>query len=206
MKITAGMKYVALGAAVGLLGFAGAAFAQASNQNYQLVGASARLDRTINTETVKPGQPVTARLEGAVTTSDGAKLEKGTELLGTVAEVKPSSNRSAASLTLLFTSAQIKEGKQIPVKVTLLAAYPISEADDATYGAGLVAPLPKHVDSQATLDQEPGLLNSVALKSAVQEADSGTFSRADGNFRLVAGTYFQLGIAAANGSSASAGE
>lgn len=207
MKFNVSMRNLALGVATGLLSFSGAAFAQSGSQNYQLVGVNARLVQTINTDTVKAGQAVEAKLDGTVTTSDGVKLERGTELLGTVADATPSANRGAASLTLLFTTAQLKDGKKIPVKVTLLAAYPASDGDQATYGDSVIAPPPTHVDSQATVYQEPGMLSSkVEMKSAVQDQDSGTFSKADGNFRLGAGTYLQLGIAAANGSGATTGE
>jgi hypothetical protein len=207
MKSNVSLKYLALGFATGLLGFSGSAFAQSSNQNLQLVGVNARLVSTINTDSVKQGQAVTAKLDGTVTTSDGVKLEKGTELVGTVADATPSTNRGPASVTLVFTSAQLKGGKQIPVKVTLLAAYPASAADNATYGDSAIAPPPQHVDPQATVIQEPGMLgNRVELKSAVQGQDSGTFSKTDGNFRLAAGTYFTVGIGPANGSGAAAGE
>jgi hypothetical protein len=199
MKLNVSLSYLALGVAAGLLGFPGAASAQSGSQNWQLVGVNARLDRTINTDTVKVGQAVDARLDGSVTTSDGVKLDRGTELQGTVADVAPSSNRGPASLTLQFTTAQVKGGKQIPVKVTLLAAYPSSEGDAATYGDSLVGPPPQHVDAQQTVVQEPGLLGNVQLKSAVQGQNSGTFSKADGNFRLAQGTYLQLGIAPATG-------
>jgi hypothetical protein len=207
MELNVRLKYLAVGVATGLLGFTSAAFAQAGNRDWQLVGVNARLESSINTDTVKPGQTITARLEGAVTTSDGVKLEKGTELEGTVADATPSSNRGPASLGLLFTTAKLKDGKQIPVKVTLLAAYPESQAGDAAYGDSAIALPPQHVDPQQKVIQEPGLLSSnVGMKSSVQGQDSGTFSKTNGNFRLAAGTYLQVGIAAANGSGTAAGE
>jgi hypothetical protein len=137
-----------------------------------------------------------------VKTTDGVKLDRGTELLGTVASAAPSSNRGPASLTLLFTTAKLKDGKQIPVKVTLLAAYPSGNGDGVLYGNNAVAPPPQHVDPQQAILQEPGLLNKVELKSSVQGQDSGTFSKTDGNFRLAAGTYFQVGIAPTSGDGA----
>jgi hypothetical protein len=206
MKSNVSLKYLALGLTTGLLGFSGSVYAQAANQNYQLVGVNARLVQTINTDTVKQGQQVEAKLDGTVTTSDGVKLERGTELVGTVAEAAPSANRGPASVTLVFTKAQLKDGKEIPVKVTLLAAYPASEADDATYGDSIVGPAPQHIDPKQTVLQEPGLLSHVEMKSAVQGDDSGTFSKVKGNFRLSAGTYLQLGIAAQNGAGATTGE
>ncbi|HTW48462.1 MAG TPA: hypothetical protein VMD92_10955 [Acidobacteriaceae bacterium] len=199
MRLNVGLKYLALGVATGLLGFSGSAFAQSGAQNWQLVGVNARLDRTINSDSVKQGQAVEAKLDGTIT-SNGVKIEKGTELLGTVADAAPSANRGPASLTLLFTKAQLKDGKQIPVKVTLLAAYPSSAGEDATYGDSIVPPAPRHVNAEQKIDQEPGMLGHVALKGSVQGQNSGTFWKTDGNFQLKAGTFLQVGIAPASGS------
>jgi hypothetical protein len=203
MKVSVSVRYLGLGVAMALLGFPGAASAQSSDQ---LVGVNARLERAINTDTVKVGDAVTAKLDGSVTTSDGVKLEKGTELQGTVADAAPSAHRGPASLTLIFTKAQLRDGKQIPVKVTLLAAYPSSADDNATYGSSVIAAPPQHIDADQQVEQEPGLLSHVELKSAVQGQDSGTFSKTDGNFRLDAGTWLQVGIAPAGGGALSASE
>jgi hypothetical protein len=199
MKVNVGLKYLGLSVAMSLLGFSGAAVAQSDNQSWQLAGVNARLDSPINTDTVKSGQAVEAKLDGSVTTSDGVKLEKGTQLEGTVTDATPSSNRGPASLTLVFTTAKLRDGKQIPVKVTVLAAYPSSAGDDATYGDSIVPPPPQHVGSQLSVDQEPGVLSNVELKSSVQGQGSGTFSKSNGNFRLSAGTYLQVGIGPVSG-------
>lgn len=199
MRVSVSLKYVGLGVAIGLLSYAAPSFAQADNQSLQLVGVNARLERAISSDNVKQGDAVAAKLDSTVTTSDGTKLERGTELIGTVANAAPSSNRGPASLTLSFTTAKLKDGKQIPIKATLLAAYPESAGEGVNYGDSVIAPPPQHVDSQATVDQEPGLLKSVELKSSVQNDNSGTFSKTDGNFRLAAGTYLQVGVASGNG-------
>lgn len=206
MRLHAGLKYLALGAATGLLGFSGAASAQTDNQTGQLVGVNARLESTINTDSVKQGQTVAAKLDETVTTSNGTKLEKGTELVGTVSDSAPSAHHGPASLTLLFTKARMKDGKQIPVKVTLLAAFPASQSEQATYDQSLVTPAPRHVSADEKIDQEPGLISGVTLKASVQGENSGTFSRNDGNFHLNRGTYLQVGIAPMSATGSSSGE
>jgi len=205
MTIGAGVKYLALGVATGLLGFSATTFAQTDNQNWQLAGVNARLESTINSDSVKQGQTIAAKLDNTVT-SNGVTLDKGTELQGTVVDAAPSAHHGPASLTLLFTKAEMKDGKSIPVKVTLLAAYPSSQGEDATYGETLMPPPPRHVDPQQKVDQEPGLLHHVELKSSVQAENSGTFSKENGNFRLNQGTYLQVGIAPASGINATTGE
>jgi len=200
------LKYLALGSATGLLGFSCAAFAQSTAQPRPLVGVNTRLDQTINSDTVKQGQAVETRLDETVTTSDGLKLEKGTQLIGTVADAAPSAHGGPASVTLLFTKAQTKDGKQIPVKVTVLAAYPASEANAEMYGESIMSPAPRVVSVQQSIVQEPGALMHVGLKSSVQAENSGTFSDNTGNFHLSRGTYLQVGIAAASGNGTTTGE
>ena len=160
-----------------------------------LAGVNAKLDHTLDSKSAAAGQVVTAKLDGTVTTADGTKLPRGTELIGKVAQVK-SANGGAVSVSLVFTSAKLKDGKQIPVKATVLGAYPAVDLVGETLGdTASTGPAPARVDGDRTFDQEPGALAHVAMTSAVKDKDSGTFSSADGNFKLVAGTNLQVGIA-----------
>ena len=141
---------------------------------------NAKLDRTLESKSAAVGQTVTARLDGTVTLG-GTKLTRGTELIGKVAEVK---SGNPVSVTLLFTSAKLKDGKEIPVKATLLAASPDSGAVGVSLGA---AELAGHVDADGAFDQQPGALSHVAMTSAVRDHNSGTFSSTSGNFKAGSG-------------------
>jgi hypothetical protein len=193
-----------LGVAASLV-LAGAIAAQTSQsgQTWQLVGVNARLDHTLDTKSATQGQALKAKLDGSVTTDQGTKLEKGTELTGTVTGVEKSANGGASSLTLSFTTAQTKDGKQIPVKVTLLGAFPASANSEVAYGVGGVGSAPRHVNPDEKIDQESGTLNNISLHSRVQGENSGTFMRKDGDLKLSAGTYLQVGIASMNANTAS---
>lgn len=180
---------------------AGAASAQT------LAGVNTRLVSPLNSQTASEGQTVTVKLEGTVKTADGVKLTRGTELVGKVTSVKASQNGGAASVTVTFTTADLKGGKQVPVKATLLAAYPGDQGIEAQYSDSTMDTVAGKVSGDQTIDQEPGALPGVALKSAVEAPESGTFSKTNGNFKLAAGTFLQVGIApAANGSPTSAAE
>ena len=170
---------------------AGAASAQS------LAGVNTRLDQSLDSRTAKVGESVSVKLNDTVKTPDGVKLTRGTELLGKVAEVKPAENNGPASVTLVFTSAKLKDGKEIPVKATLVGAYTASEGSDASYGSQTMAPAPAVVNADDSFNQQAGALHHVALTSSVKSSDSGTFTSTDGNFKLQAGTYLQLGVAAA---------
>lgn len=206
MRIAQTIRTCSLSLGAASMLFAGAAMAQTSSadsgqnsgQNWQLAGASARLVHTIDAKSVKQGEAVQAKLDSSVKTDQGVKLDKGTVLQGTVTSVQQASNGSPSSITLNFDKAQTKNGKTIPVKVTLLAAYPANAEADSAYGVTDMGPAPEHVSSNETVNQEPGQLRHIALRSKVQSDNSGTFESKDGNVKLSAGTYLQVGIAAAN--------
>jgi hypothetical protein len=191
MRFTS-FKRFSLGLALVSVAAAGAASAQS------LVGVNTRLDRTLDSKSAAAGQVVTAKLDGTVT-ADGTKLPKGTELIGKVADVKNASG--STSVSVVFTSAKLKDGKEIPVKATVLAAYP--EGDPVGVTLGDVA----QVAGDGVFEQQPGALDHVALSSAVRNHESGTFSSTNGSFKLLAGTNLQVGIApASSGSGTNAAE
>jgi hypothetical protein len=188
------LKKLSFGVAIASMVVAGSASAQT------LVGVTTKLDRTLDSKSAAAGQVVTTKLNGTVKTTDGVKLPKGTELIGKVAEVKAAQNGSPASVSLVFTSAKLKDGKEIPVKATVLAVYPESAGDGATYGAETMGPAPEQVEADGTF-QQAGALRNISMTSAVKSSASGTFSSTDGNVRLEAGTYLQVGIAPAGAAS-----
>lgn len=201
MRVTFSMQKLSLG-------FALVSLMTAAASAQTLAGVNTRLVQALDTATAAAGQPVAVKLENTVTTTDGVKLPRGTELVGKIAEVKPSQNGGPASVTVAFTTAQLKGGKQIPVKATVLAAFPSDQGLESQYSDQTTLDVPPdHVASNVQVDQEPGALKDVSLKAAVQDADSGTFSKTKGNFKLGIGTYFQVGVGtAASGASTSAAE
>ena len=85
----------------------------------------------------------------------------------------------------------------------MLAAYPPSAETQAMYGITEVGPPPEHVNPNGRFDQQPGQLRHVAMHSQVEGNNSATFQDKDGNVKLAAGTYLQVGIAAMNNNAAS---
>ncbi len=191
MRFTLSLKNLSFALAMASFVSAGAASAQS------LVGVNTRLVQPLDSRTATQGQTVAVRLDGTLKTADGVKLPKGTELLGKVTDVKAAANGGPASVSVLFSTAQLKDGKQIPVKATLLAAYPSSEGEQSLDADQTIDTVANHVGPDHSVDQEPGALPGVALTAAVQSANSGTFTKADGNFKLTAGTYLQMGVAPA---------
>jgi hypothetical protein len=200
------------GAGVAAVSFlcAGAAWAQphASTQkqdtmqrSWNLVGVNAQLQQQLDAKTAHRGEVVRARLNGAVKTANGMRLDRGTELWGKVDQVQASSNGGPSMLSIVFTKARMKDGKTIPVKVTVIGAYPASEAQMAVDGDETMPPAPEHINNKERIDQEAGTIGHVSMHSAVQSRDSATFRDAQGNLKLANGTFLQLGIARANSAS-----
>lgn len=199
MRFTSSLKNFSFGLAI--ISFVGVGAASAQS----LVGVNTRLDHTLDSKTAAAGQVVTVKLDGPVKTADGIDLPRGTELVGKVAAVK--NDGGASSVSLVFTTAKLKSGKEVPVKATVLAAYPPSAGEGATYSIDTIGEAPAQVTSDRTFAQQPGSLRHVAMTSAVKDNVSGTFSSTNGSFRLTTGTYLQVGVgAAANGGATSAAE
>ncbi|MGB6131541.1 MAG: hypothetical protein WBG54_07160 [Acidobacteriaceae bacterium] len=205
MRIPTLFRNLSLGLATATFAFAGAAFAQPSAsaqngvmepaQHWHLVGATVRLDHALSTKSARQGQMVEAKLNGSVKTPDGVDLPKGAELIGRVDRVQASQSGGPAMLSLVFTKAEMKDGKTVPVKVTVIGAYPSDEAALAVNGDQTMGSAPRHVNSRARVDQEAGLLSHVSMHSAVQNHNSARFEKRDGDFTLKAGTYLQVAIA-----------
>lgn len=210
MQFTISVRNTSVGLAAAAFLLTGSAMAQtsqsrratgASGASLQLVGVNAKLDKAIDSQTAKTGQPVEATLDGAVTPLDGKKLPKGTALWGTVENVQASQKGGPSSLSLSFTSAELKDGQKMPVKVTVVEAFPGGEASEASYGDETIAPPSQDVNGSDNYDQEPGVLGHIAMVSSVHSRNSATFSRKDGDLALKAGTFLRIGIAPANGAS-----
>jgi hypothetical protein len=201
MRFRFSLQSLSLAVAVVSLVAASAASAQS------LAGVNTSLVQPLDSATATQGQAVTVKLDGSVKTPDGVKLPRGTELVGKVAAVQPSQNGGPASVSVVFTTAQLKGGKQIPVKATLLAAYPGDQGAGAQYSDEVTNMVADSVSADHEVDQQPGALGGVELKAAVKDEDSGTFLRTSGNFKLKAGTFFQVAVgSAASGTGTAAAE
>lgn len=180
-----------------VIAFCGYASAQSSTGDLQLVSANATLVQNISSKNVSKGDPVTARLTNTV--KGGTELPKGTVLLGKVDQVQASSNGNPSKLSIVFDQAQLPDGHQIPIKMTVLGAYPSLDGYDG-YEQGSGEPiLPQSIPANESIDQQPGTLHNVALHSAVKNSDSAVFTSTGHNVDLKKGTRFQIGIAIEGG-------
>jgi hypothetical protein len=190
--------------AVPVFAFSSHAATETSSQNLQLVSATAQLIHKVDSKNAMQGQIVTAKLTSAVKSADAMELPKGTMLIGKVEHVKMSTNNGPAQLSLVFTEARLRNGHTIPIKATLLAAYPANAGDSYNYtgvGGSLMGTQPNFIPYDQKVDQEPGTLSHVAMHSAVQSQASAVFTSKDRNIDLRRGTQFQIAIAPRTASS-----
>lgn len=207
MRISTSLRSISLGVATASFLLVGSALAQpahssqmnqptAQSQQWQMNGVNARLSHALDAQSAHVGEVVELRLDRTVKTAGGAKLPGGTVVFGEVERVQASQGKGPSSMTLRFTSAELKNGQKIPVKVTVIGAFPAGARsnylDDMS---DELPPAPRHINPMEKYTQEPGLLSHIQMTSAVQARNSGTFTDRDGNVKLNAGTYLQLAIA-----------
>ncbi|MGH9586846.1 MAG: hypothetical protein ACRD3F_07820 [Acidobacteriaceae bacterium] len=181
---------------------------QSSTENVQLVSADAQLTHKIDSKTATQGQKVKAKLTSDVKAANGMKLDKGTMLLGTVAKVERSNGNGPSQISLVFDQARLKDGRTIPVKATLLGAYPSNAGDyfaETGTNGNLMPGEPHRISAQEKIDQMPGTLSHVGMHSAVQSNVSATFISKDRDIDLRKGTRLQVAIAPLAGATGMAG-
>ncbi len=114
-----------------------------------LVGVRATLDKNLDAGKVKEGDAVGARPEVKLHVADGVDLEPSSRLLGHVDTVQSSVSKSDSAITVTFDKAQLKNGRQISIKATVLwigqppnlldPAIVSAPADRTTPGVGVGA-------------------------------------------------------------------
>ncbi len=99
---------------------AGGGAAGHSTGTIHLVGVRATLDKNLDAGKVKQGDAVMARPEVKIHVADGVDLETSSRLLGHVDTVQSSVSKSDSAITVTFDKAQLKNGRQISIKATVL--------------------------------------------------------------------------------------
>jgi hypothetical protein len=166
-----------------------------NSQASQMVPARAGLVETIDAKNVKQGQEFKAKLPRKVHLKDGTELPGGTMLIGKIGQ-DDMNVQGRSKLVLCIDKAQLKDGKTIPVKATIVGIYrPGAEADEYyTPAAGDQMPNTWH-NGIVKVD-EIDALHNVDLHSNIQSQNSGVLvSKKDDDIKLKPGTELALAIA-----------
>ncbi|MES2219734.1 MAG: hypothetical protein V4587_02065 [Acidobacteriota bacterium] len=190
------LRSYALGVAAAFVSLPMYASMQPQPQNLNLVSANAQLARGLNSDSMHEGQTVMAKLTSDVKTEGSTELPKGTVLLGTVKQVQNQiADGNGAKFSIVFNEARLSNGREVPIKATLLAAYPPVPIGMAPGPSSYMIKQPHRIPSDQKVQQNPGTLGHVMLQSAVQSDVSGTFLSKNHSINLHRGTRLQLAIA-----------
>lgn len=192
-------KFAVAAMALALCGYAAA-------ETPQLVSANAQLTQNLNTNSATEGQVVTAKLTANVKNAGQIELPKGTTLVGKVTQVEKASGSAPTKLTLTFDQAKLPNGQTVPVKATILGAYPANYGSYSTETGDTGATMavqPRVIRSDEQVDQTAGALGNVEMHSAVQSDASAVFTSKNHDVDLRRGTRFQLAIGEAGAQAAS---
>jgi hypothetical protein len=159
------------------------------------VGAQAILLSTLDAKKIQPGAGFQAKLDGKVHLADGTELPSGTVLNGTIAsdDMNVSGN---AKLVLRFTTAQLKDGKTLPIQAMIVGFDPPANQDDLI-GYDVSVPHPNDWVPQTAAVDHLGVIGGVDLHSKIDSQNSGVFvATGKGDVKLGAGSAINLAIAA----------
>lgn len=162
--------------------------------------ASANLVKTLQADKIRPGDEFKAKLDRPVHLKNGPDLPGGTVLVGRVTadQMKPG---GPSTLALRFTQADLKDGKVVPIKATIVG---ISRPRyDSGYNIANEAPI---WSSNTLRVDEVGALSGVDLHSNIASRNSGVFiAQKKDNMKFDSGSQLSLAIAERNQANQNAG-
>lgn len=191
--------------------------ANAGRGPLQMADARVWLNKSLDAKKAKQGDAVTVKLLDDAKIPDSSELPKNTILLGHIDTVQPSVSKGDSSIQVTFDKAQLKDGQQLPIKMTIMQIYPPPSngiqgggslptdqlAPPMTSGGGggiarnpgSAAPPPGSPTAQGGQSghADEGV-NGVVLKSDVHESASGTFTSKGRNVYLNSGTEMKIAV------------
>lgn len=152
----------------------------------QMVRAEAVLLKSLDARDAQPGQQFRALLSDKVKLKDGTELPRGAELIGTVSRDNTHSN-GASSLALRFTQADLKNGKTVPIKATIVSVYNTDSSEAAD---------PNDWTPGVLQMVQENAISGVDLHSKIADANSGVFiAKGKDDVKLPQGFGIALAIA-----------
>jgi hypothetical protein len=153
--------------------------------------ASANLVKTLQADKVRQGDEFKAKLDKPVHLKNGPDLPSGTVLVGRVTadQMKPG---GPSTLALRFTQADLKDGKVVPIKATIVGIT--RPRYDTGYNIANESPM---WSAHTVRVDEVGALSGVDLHSNIASRNSGVFvSQKKENMKFDSGSQLSLAIAA----------
>ena len=173
----------------------------AEMQAAEMVPAKASTIQAIDASKLKQGDQIKATLTDKVQLKNGPELPGGTELVGHVT-VDRMENDGTYRLALVFTNADLKDGKVIPIKATIVRFYQPSSYYPLPINTSYYAsPITNNWTDQTLQVDQHDALEGVDLHSSIDGSSSGSFvSHKKDEIKVLPGTVLGLAIAVQKGS------
>jgi len=153
----------------------------------QMVPAQAALKGTLDAKKAQAGEKVEAVLTGKVQLRNGTELPRGTALVGKVET--DNTHPGSSKLTLRFTDAKLKDGRQVPIEAAIVGVAPPATGPNSVATA---ATNPWDGKTLQFDDQE--VMSGVDLHSRIDGENSGTFVSTKKDVKLINGSQLALVI------------
>ncbi len=182
-------RFLKFGVSAAVLALCGLT-AAAQPSGVQLVSANAQLTQNVDSKNVTEGQVVAAKLTSNVKNAGAVELPKGTTLIGKVVHVQKSNG--SAQLSIVFDQAKLRDGKTVAIKAMLLSVSPADFGDYFVQTGENRSVLPEAacIPADQKIDQTPGLLKGVEMRSDAESDASGVFTSDGRDIDLNAGRSF----------------
>jgi hypothetical protein len=178
-----------------------AAFGQ---QTLQMTNVLANVDKGLDAKKAKAGDAFTAKTVSATTLNDGTNVPAGSILEGHVDSVTPSDHKSDSMIVLTIDKVQVKGGKEVPVKATIVSVTTFETA----LGQDTGGPKDKAFDTSArdtarmngvgdaqAASTGPRPVPGLSVTSTAANMNSGTLTQSKGNVHLSNQNQIQVGLA-----------
>jgi hypothetical protein len=160
----------------------------------EMVTAQIELVHGLDAKKIQPGQQFRAKLDGTIHLKNGPELPRGTVLEGVVAKDDLNVNANS-KLALRFTQADLKDGKTLPVKATIVSITP--NGDDLGPNGAPNSDGSDVWDSHTLQVDQISALSGVDLHSRISSANSGVFvTRTKDDVKLAPSSRMTVAIAA----------
>jgi hypothetical protein len=173
-------------------------------ETLQMTNVLANVDKTLDAKKAKAGDDFSAKMVSGTTLNDGTNVSAGSVLVGHVDAVTPSEHKSDSTLTLTIDKIQIKGGKEIPVKATIVSVATF----EAAMGGDTGGPKDRAFDTSArdsarmngasdaqSSSTGPHAVPGLSVSSSVKDSNSGTLTQSKGNVHLSNENQIQVSLA-----------
>jgi hypothetical protein len=173
-------------------------FAQSSDaEAAKMVPANAEFTSVIDSQRMQAGTQFRVKLSTKAHLDNNTDLPAGTILVGQIVADDTQSG-GAAKLALRFTEADLKGGKTVLIKATIVDVYALYN-DGMTTNNGVVTH-PLDWNGKTAVVDQVGVLSGVDLHSKIDSPNSGVFvSTKKNDIKLTPSIGVELAIAAADG-------